>query len=48
MRKIAKRNGKEFPAFLFENQKEGSPADERDSLKDKLDKLGVEVEQDSV
>ena len=36
MRKIAKRNGKEFPAFLFENQKEGSPADERDSLKDPI------------
>ena len=33
MRKIAKTNGKEFPAFLFENQEEGSPADEKDSLK---------------
>ena len=38
MRKIAKRNGKEFPGFLFENQdseeEEGSPIGEKGATKD--------------
>ena len=39
MRKIAKRNGKEFPEFLFENQdseEESGPVDDKDTIKDQV------------
>ena len=37
MRKIAKRNGKEFPEFLFENQDsevESASVEDKDTIKD--------------